>query len=159
MQASGTAMSQSTDYDTDYVRWLEDQARHLRAGDLDRLDRERLSEELDGMSRSERRQLRNRLIILVLHLLKMQCHPERRSRSWDVTVITQRIDIKLLLRESPSLRPTLAPALDEIYDTARRDAAQETRLELNRFPATCPFTIDQVLDDEYWPGGREGDLG
>ncbi|MEY6431349.1 DUF29 domain-containing protein [Thioalkalicoccus limnaeus] len=152
-------MSQSTNYDTDYVRWLEDQARHLRAGDLDRLDREHLSDELDGMSRSERRQLRNRLVILVLHLLKMQCQPERRSRSWEVTVITQRIDIKLLLKESPSLRPTLAAALGAIYDTARREAAQETRLELNRFPPTCPFTIDQVLDDEYWPGGREGDLG
>ncbi len=152
-------MTQTTCYDTDYLRWLEDQARHLRAGELERLDREHLSEELDGMSRSERRQLRNRLIVSVLHLLKMQCQPERRSRSWGVTVITQRIDIKLLLKESPSLRPTLAATLGEIYDTARREAAQETGLALNRFPSTCPFTIDQVLDDEYWPGAGEGDFG
>lgn len=152
-------MTQTTSYHTDYLRWLEDQARHLRAGDLERLDREHLSEELEGMSRSERRQLRNRLIVLVLHLLKMQCQPERRSRSWGVTVITQRIDIKLLLKESPSLRPTLATILDEIYDTARHEAAQETGLVLERFPATCPFSIEQVLDDEYWPGGAEGDLG
>lgn len=111
------------------------------------------------MSRSERRQLRNRLIVLVLNLLKMQCQPGHRSRSWGVTVITQRIDIKLLLKESPSLRPTLAATLGEIYDTARREAAQETGLALNRFSSTCPFTIDQVLDDEYWPDAGEGDLG
>lgn len=152
-------MSQTTSYDTDYLRWLEDQVHYLRAGELDRLDREHLSEELEGMSRSERRQLRNRLIILVMHLLKLQCQPERRSRSWDVTVITQRIDIHLLLKESPSLRPTLAATLAEIYETARCGAAKETGLALSLFPSVCPFTLDQVLDADYWPDGGEGDLG
>jgi hypothetical protein len=150
-------MTQSTGYDTDYLRWLEEQTRHLRAGNFGQLDREHLAEELDGMSRSERRQLRNRLIVLVLHLLKMQCQPERHSRSWDVTVITQRVDIKLLLKDSPSLGPTLAVTLGEIYDTARREAAQETGLALTCFASTCPFTLEQILDDEYWPDAGEGD--
>lgn len=149
-------MNPTHSYESDYLRWLDDQAGYLRAGALDRLDREHLLEELEAMSRSERRQLRNRLIVLVLHLLKLCYQPDRRSRSWSVIVVTQRVDIKLLLRDSPSLRPTLAATLDEIYDHARREAAQETGLDLDRFPASCPFTIHQVLDDDYWPDAGTG---
>ena len=144
-------MTNPLNYETDYLSWLDTQAQHLRAGELDQLDREHLLEELEGMSRSERRQLRNRLIVLVLHLLKMRYQPARRSRSWTVTIITQRVDISLLLRESPSLRPTLATTLDEIYANARREAAQETGLAIDQFPVDCPFTIDQVVDEDYWP--------
>jgi hypothetical protein len=68
-----------------------------------------------------------------------------------VTVITQRVDIKLLLKDSPSLRPTLAEALEDVYTNARLEAARETGLDIGRFPKHCPFTLDQVLDDEWWP--------
>jgi hypothetical protein len=146
-------MTHPLNYETDYLHWLDTQAQHLRAGELDQLDREHLLEELEGMSRSERRQLRNRLIVLVLHLLKLRYQPARRSRSWTVTIITQRVDISLLLRESPSLRPTLAATLDEVYANARREAAQETGLAIDQFPVDCPFTIDQVVDEDYWPDG------
>jgi len=49
-------MTQSASYETDYLRWLDTQARHLRSGEMDQLDRVHLLEELEGMSRSERRQ-------------------------------------------------------------------------------------------------------
>jgi hypothetical protein len=128
---------------------------------MDQLDRVHLLEELEGMSRSERRQLRNRLIVLVQHLLKMRYQPHyqrgRRSRSWDVTIITQRVDIKLLLKESPSLRPTLAATLDDIYANARREAARETGLDIDNFPEQSPFTLEQVLDDEWWPDAADGE--
>jgi hypothetical protein len=150
-------MTRTVSYEADYLRWLEDQASHLRAGELDQLDREHLLEELESMSRSERRQLRNRLIVLVLHLLKWRHQPQRRSRSWSVTIIAQRVDIKLLLRESPSLRPTLGSALDQIYPGACQEAAQETGLDISLFPSTCPFTSAEVLDEEYWPNAVEGD--
>lgn len=146
-------MNHPLNYETDYLHWLDTQAQHLRAGELDQLDREHLLEEIEGMSRSERRQLRNRLIVLVLHLLKLRYQPTRRARSWTVTIITQRVDISLLLRESPSLRPTLAATLDEIYPNARREAAQETGIDIDQFPLHCPFTIDQVVDEDYWPDG------
>ena len=105
------------------------------------LDREQLIEELEGMRHSERRQLRNRLIVLMMHLLKWQSQPEKRSRSWSVTIITQRNDIKLLLRESPSLKSTLPMALAEIYPRARQEAADETglpALNLSRDAALDP---------------------
>lgn len=145
-------MNQAVTYDTDYLCWLDHQASLLRAGAIDRLDRSHLAEELESMSRSERRQLRNRLIVLVMHLLKLQYQPQRRSRSWVVTVITQRIDIKLLLRESPSLKPSLAGVLADIYSRARQEAAEETQLPIDTFPEDCPFTLVQVFDEDFWPG-------
>ena len=150
-------MTQSTSYETDYLRWLDTQARHLRSGEMDQLDRVHLLEELEGMSRSERRQLRNRLIVLVQHLLKLRYQRQRRSLSWDVTIITQRVDIKLLLKESPSLRPTLAATLGDIYATAHQEAARETGLDIDNFPEQSPFTLDQVLDDEWWPDAVDGE--
>ncbi len=73
-------MTEHLSYDTDYLRWLDDQMQHLRAGSLDQIDREHLLEELKAMSRSERRQLRNRLLVLVMHLLKLRYQPHRRLR-------------------------------------------------------------------------------
>jgi hypothetical protein len=146
-------MTQPASYETDYLRWLDTQAHHLRAGELDQLDRVHLLEEIEAMSRSERRQMRNRMIVLVQHLLEMRHQPQRHSRSWDVTVITQRVDIKLLLKESPSLRPTLTATLDDIYANVRREAARETGLDIGRFPEQCPFSLDQLLDEEWWPDG------
>ncbi|MEA3643411.1 MAG: DUF29 domain-containing protein [Lamprobacter sp.] len=137
--------------DTDYLHWLQTQVSHLRTGRLEYLDREHLIEELEGMSRSERRQLRNRLIVLMMHLLKLEHQPEKRSRSWSVTIITQRNDIKLLLRDSPSLKSTLPAALMETYPRARQEAADETGLPLTTFPETLPFSLEQVLDEDYWP--------
>jgi hypothetical protein len=144
-------MTERLSYETDYLRWLDDQMQHLRAGSLDQIDREHLLEELESMSRSERRQLRNRLIVLVMHLLKMRYQPDRRSRSWSVTIITQRVDIDLVLRDSPSLRPTLADTLTAVYPQARREAAQETGLPLASFPEQCPFALTEVLAEDYWP--------
>ncbi|MEA3641496.1 MAG: DUF29 domain-containing protein [Lamprobacter sp.] len=109
--------------DTDYLYWLQTQVSHLRRGQLECLDREQLIEELEGMSRSERRQLRNRLIVLMMHLLKLEHQPDKRSRSWSVTIITQRNDIKLLLRDSPSLKSTLPIALVDTYPRARKEAS------------------------------------
>jgi len=87
----------------------------------------------------------------------MRYQRQRRSLSWDVTIITQRVDIKLLLKESPSLRPTLAATLGDIYATAHQEAARETGLDIDNFPEQSPFTLDQVLDDEWWPDAADGE--
>ena len=36
------------------------------------------------------------------------------------------------------------------YADGREDAAEETGLL--DLPATCPWTLEQVLDREFWPG-------
>ena len=53
-----TDTSNAPGYEEDFVAWLEDQARRARSGDTEGLDLENIAEELDGMARSDRREIR-----------------------------------------------------------------------------------------------------
>jgi hypothetical protein len=138
-------------YETDFFLWTKEQAAALRAGRLDALDRDNLAEEVESLGRKDRRELESRLTVLVMHLLKWRYQPAERGGSWDSTIRTQRREIQKLLHDSPSLRPAVAEALDNAYDTARRNASAETRLALDSLPARCPFKLDRILADEWLP--------
>ena len=105
------------------------------------------------MGRRDRRALGSRLDVLVMHLLTWRYQPERRmsGHSWESTIIEQRRRIRRLLRESPSLRPEILSLIEEEYCDVRRQAAIETRLPLTTFPTTCPWTVEQILDDAFLP--------
>ena len=138
-------------YEGDFVAWLEDQARRARRGDTDGLDLDNIAEELEGLARSDRREIRNRLKVLLLHLLKYQFQPRRRTSGWRGTIIEQRRRIAGLIEESPSLQDFPASVLDRCYNEARDDAALETRLPETDFPERCPFPLEQVLDRSWLP--------
>ena len=74
-------MNEMVTYETDFHAWAIQNARLLREGKLTKLDAEHIAEELESMSASERRELLNRLQVLLSHLLKYQYQPERRSKS------------------------------------------------------------------------------
>ena len=80
----------SVAYDDDFFAWTQEQARLLRDGELADIDVENLAEEIESMGRSVRRELRNRLALLIMHLLKWRFQPAFRSRSWSSTIIEQR---------------------------------------------------------------------
>ena len=84
-------------YEEDFVAWLEDQARHARRGEIDALDLENIAEELEGMARSDRREIRNRMTVLLAHLLKCLVQPHKHSSSWLGTIAEQRFQIAELL--------------------------------------------------------------
>ena len=90
-------MNRPATYETDFHAWALQNASMLRQGRLDELDIEHIAEELEGMSASERRELLNRLQVLLLHLLKYQYQPERRGKSWLLTISHQRTAIERLL--------------------------------------------------------------
>jgi len=73
-------------YDTDFYAWIQDQAATLRAGNLAGLDVNNLIEEIESMGRSEKRELRSRLVVLIVHLLKWAYQPLRRGNSWQTTI-------------------------------------------------------------------------
>ena len=130
----------SAAYDDDFFAWTQEQARLLRDGELSEIDAINLAEEIDSVGRSDRREIRNRLIVLLVHLLKWRFQPERRSPSWSDTIQEQRLSIDSVLADSPSLRPFFAEVLAETYGRARSKAGRETRMELSTFPPDCPFT-------------------
>jgi hypothetical protein len=141
-------------YEDDFVAWLEDQARHARRGEIDALDLENIAEELEGMARSDRREIRNRLAVLLAHLLKCWVRPEKHSASWLGTIAEQRDHILHVIEDSPSLRSFPAQILERAYPEARRKAALQMRVREDVFPETCPFNIDEVLDIGWPPSDR-----
>ena len=147
-----TRPSNAIAYEEDFVAWLEDQARHLRRGEIDALDLENIAEELEGMARSDRREIRNRLTGLLIHLLKYQIQPARHRRSWIATVGEQRRRILSIMDDSPSLRTFPGSILSDCYAAARTAAADETGITESRIPQECPFELTAVLDPRWLPG-------
>lgn len=138
-------------YEEDFFRWTQVMADALRSGDLSQLDRENLAEEIESLGRSDRRELKSRLVVLLHHLLKWQVQPEMRSRSWRSTLNEQRRRILDVLDDSPSLRSFLGLSLDKCYADARREAADETGLPIAMFPIDCPYAIEAILNVEFLP--------
>ena len=143
-------------HDSDFYAWALHNAQLLREGAFNQLDAEQIAEELESMSASERRELLNRLQVLILHLLKFQYQPERRGKSWLLTINHQRTAIERLLEQSPSLRRVLdADALVKVYGKALRDAVIETDLDRHLFPVDCPYRLEQILDEDWFPATEE----
>src|SRR5262249_53067754 len=135
----------------DFYAWTQEQAALLREGALQKLNRANLIEEIEDLGRSARQELLSYLEGLVLHLLKWCYQPDYRSRSWRGSIEENRVCVPESRQESPSLRPHLSTLLQECYPRARRKAARQTRLPLTTFPEVCPWTVEQVLADTFWP--------
>lgn len=141
----------NTLYDRDFYAWANEQAALLRAGKLDRADIENIAEEIESMGRSEKRELVDRLTVLMLHLLKWHFQPYFRGASWRSTIKEQRYRLRRHMRDNPSLKSQLSDAMSDAYGLARIRAEQETGLIMETFPDECPFTFDQAMAEDFWP--------
>ncbi len=138
-------------YETDFYGWIQEQATLLRAGQFAALDVEHLIEEVESMGKSERRELLSRLAELLAHLLKWHSQPGLRSRSWSATIKEQRKMLDLLLKDNPSLMAQLGTLHPDAYEVAVLSAERQTGLPESAFPASCPYTPEQILDTAFWP--------
>ena len=139
------------DIDMDFAVWAGRQIALLRTRNFQELDLEHLIEELESLVANDRRELRSRLVVLLIHLLKCQFQPTRKSRSWLGTIAEQRDQLDDLFGKSPSLRPLVPEVLAGCYDRAVKRAAAETGLPTAAFPVANPFSPAQVLDDHFLP--------
>ncbi len=116
----------------------------MRAGEA--VDREHIAEELEDLGRQARRELRTHLTILMTHMLKREYQPHRQTRSWDLTIKAQRLEVQKLLKDMPSLKATLDEIMSDAYDAAVIHAAQETgELVEADFPARQPWDVEEIL--------------
>jgi len=142
-------------YDTDFLRWTEQQAQLLRqraeAANNDQLDYRNLAEEIESVGASQKREVRSRLALIFQHLIKWHYQPELRSRSWETTLLVQRRDLLALFEDSPSLRPFAECILSTAFIRGREAAERETGL-LGIVDA-CPWTLEQALDPDFLPDG------
>ena len=138
-------------HDRDFYGWTLQQATLLREGRLSEADIDHIAEELESMGASERRELTNRLAVLMAHLLKWQFQPELRGNNWRNTIDVQRFDVKELLEENPTLVAKLNERMEKAYSKSLLLVVRETGLSKQVFPPVCPFNADQLLSEDYWP--------
>ena len=138
-------------YQKDYYGWLQENVRLIRERKFSEIDTENLIEELESMGKSEKRELSSRLTILLMHLLKWQYQTVKRSTRWRNTIAVQRIDIRELLEDSPSLRNEVSDKIETAYEKAKLTAEVETGIEKQNFPVACPFSFEQILDENFLP--------
>ncbi|MDJ0597876.1 MAG: DUF29 domain-containing protein [Crocosphaera sp.] len=139
------------DYEKDYYNWLLETAYLLEEGRFSELDIPNLIDEIESMGKSQKRAIESYLKVLLLHLLKWQYQPSHRCGSWKASIRNSRWGIHKRIKESPSLRNYPAEIMEECYQIARENAADETGLSLEIFPETSQLTIQKVLDETFLP--------
>lgn len=141
----------TTLYEQDFYAWANQQASLLRAGRLTDADIANIAEEIESMGRSEKRELVNRLAVLLLHLLKWQFQPGLRGNIWRLSVEEQRYRLESHLRDNPSLKAMLDTATHEAYRLALIEAERDTGLARRTFPAECPYGFEQAMSADFLP--------
>ena len=137
-------------YDRDLVLWAETMAEFLRQGRFEQLDLVHLIEEVKDLGKRERDRLTSSIRLILHHLLKYQFQPSKRSRSWIKTIQRERLNIEIYLQDAPSLIRFLSDQeLVKLYAQARKAAAIETELPIEMFPLDCPYSWDDIQNNEF----------
>jgi hypothetical protein len=97
-------MNLRTLYDSDFNAWIQQDILLLKESRLNEIDTAHLIEELEDMGKSDKRELKNRLEVLIMHLLKWQYQAEQRSTSWKSSIREHRNELSFLLKDIPSLK-------------------------------------------------------
>jgi hypothetical protein len=134
-------------FERDETAWLEIMSQLAAEGRYAEMDSVNLSEYLLDMARRDRREVFSRLVTLLVHLLKWEFQPDRRSGSWRGTILEQRSELRKLL-ESGTLHNHALSVLTEAYADALKRAAAETELPRGTFPVECPWDLGTLLTDE-----------
>ncbi len=138
-------------YEQDFYAWTKEQAQRIKMLNIEGLDSENLYEEVLSMGISQHSELKNRLAVLLTHLLKLNYQIDKNGHSWKYTIKEQRLRLKDLLKEMPSLKSTLDATVTKSYKYGVLNAVKETGLRESIFPTECPWNITQILDDEFYP--------
>jgi len=148
-------------YERDFCEWTVEQAAALRGAAARRLnlalDFENLAEEIESLGRSDRRALVSHIKRVIEHLLKLQYSPAEEPRAgWQESVDLHRQEARGLLSDSPSLRQHVEIALETCYRDAARLAARALARDPGAvtLPDTCPYRLDEILAEDWWPGTR-----
>ena len=141
-------------YDTDYNLWVLETVKQLKNRNFDCLDLDNLIEEVEDLSRRDKKKLKSLLRRLFEHLLKLkywELEKERNQRHWRGEIINFRVQIKEELEDSPSLKPYIQEIFSACYQNSRKIASQRSGLPLETFPQKPIATLEQVLDEDWLP--------
>ncbi len=155
ISGGGPVITSQSLHDVDFYAWTQQQVDFLKSGHLLEIDVKNLIEEIESMGASERRELINRLAVLLAHLLKWHHQPSFRGRSWQLTIKEQRRQLQRLLKDNASLQARLEEFMADAYLDAVLLAARETALEETAFPDRCPYVQNDLLSMDFYPSAIE----
>ena len=139
-------------YVRDVYAWAFEQAERLRRGQLSSLDALNLAEEIEDLGNEIYNRLESALRITLMHLLKWDHQPQRRTRSWTLSIRNGRLDVEDILKRHPGVRRRVPGAVVHAYRRARIEAAGETGLDESAFPAACPYSEAAIMTRPIpWP--------
>jgi hypothetical protein len=140
-------------YENDFYEWTLQTAQMLKEKAFNKIDINHLIEEVESMGASDYRELRSRLIVLIAHILKWEYQPKERSSGWVGTIEEQRIQLQGLIEQSPSLNNKAINCLDNNtnYLKAVNIASRETMIPKKAFPQKCPYSLSELLDEDFFP--------
>jgi Domain of unknown function DUF29 len=141
-------------YELDFFEWTQRNAELLSQGCLESVDIPHIAEELADLGKRDRRETESFLERLIAHLLKWQMQPRKRSISWRSSIRDSRAQLRRIFKQSPSLRRYAGESIADVYPDARRKASDETSLPLAAFPEKCPYSFDQLMDEDFLPPGE-----
>jgi Domain of unknown function DUF29 len=151
-------------YEEDYHAWALSQADALRRLAGNRwngpLDLEHLAEEVEGLGKAERNAALSQAERVIGHALKLECSQAAEPRrQWILSIAETRRELARHL--SRSLRRVLEDDLPASYRSERDLTARALRLygepdAAAALPADCPYTLEQILDPDWFPANRHG---
>ena len=152
--ASVTSPREQTDlYDQDYYLWIERTVQQIEEQNFQQLDWQHLKEEIEALGIEQRRKIESYLKQLLIHLLLCQYWQEEKEycqRGWHIEISNFRDELEFSFR-SKTLYNYFLTCIDKVYKKARRQAIQKTELPAATFPEDCPFSVKEILDDDFLP--------
>ena len=134
-----------TRYEDDLYTWVQEQVALLRAGAVDALDLAHIAEELSDVGAEQYNKLESALELILLHMLKWDHQPHKRTRSWSLSIEEHRLRAAKQLRKNPSLTSRIDEAVEDGFRLGRIRAAREMRVEPKTLPTPCPYDWTAIM--------------
>lgn len=104
----------------------------------------------ENMSKQDRREFQNFLILVMTHVLKWKYQPSKRSNSWRKTIRNGRREMQRIFEDTPSVNQEYALS---IWGACTQDAIEDAKDEMNLSRKDifepAPLTWEEVFEDEY----------
>jgi hypothetical protein len=138
-------------HDRDFYAWTKETAQLLKEGKISEVDVMNIAEELEDMGNSEKRSIISQLSRLIAHLLKWKYQPGLRGNSWKTSINGSRLELSYFFEASKLLKKEAEENFIKAYKLGIQWASSDTGIEVKTFPKECPFTLEQCLDENFWP--------